>query len=94
MKSSKGQLENGTVYDFTRVFIETELDAATGKAKGFSAEDYKYGNSDNFGSFKHLEFPFFAEVEFDLVTSGSKSVTNIVSITPSARVAGAVLAQK
>lgn len=90
MKSSKGALENGVAYDFTKVFVETELDATSGTAKGFAVEDYKFGKSDNFSSFKHLEFPFLADVEFDLVTSGSRSLTNVVSIVPVAR----VLAQK
>lgn len=90
MKSSRGQLENGTVYDFTRVFVETELDEASGTCKGFSVEDYKFGKSDNFHVYKHLEFPFVADVEFDLTTSGSKSVTSIVSITPVARAASQV----
>lgn len=86
MKSSKGSLENGVSYDFTKVFVETELDSTSGTAKGYAVEDYKFGKSDNFGGFKHLEFPFVADAEFDLVTSGSKSVTNIVSIVPVARV--------
>lgn len=94
MKASRGQLENGTTYDFTKVFLETELDEASGNAKGYAVEVYKFGKSDCFGGFKHLEFPFMAEAEFDLVTSGTKSVTNIVSITPTARATGVAPAQK
>lgn len=85
MKSSSGQLDNGTVFDFTRVFVETELDETSGKAKGFAVEDYKFGKSDTFSAYKHLEFPFSADAEFDLTTSGSKSVTSIISLTPVAR---------
>lgn len=89
MKASRGQLENGTAYDFTRVFVETELDETSGMAKGFAVEDYKYGKSDTFAGFKHLEFPFLADAEFDLTTSGTKTVTMILSIVPVARVAQA-----
>lgn len=82
IKASKGLLENGTPYDFSKVFVETELDASTGNAKGFSVSEYKMGKSDEFAAYKHLDYPFVADVEFDMVTNGTRSAIHILSLSP------------
>lgn len=82
MKSNKGQMDNGTKYDSTKVFVETKLDESKGTAKGVAVTEYPFGLSDEFEKFKHLPMPFMAEVELDMVTSGKATKTIITSITP------------
>lgn len=82
MKGSKGRLENGQEYDSTKVFLQTRLDDSKGTAKGYASVEYGFGTAAEFDKYKHLTFPFNAEVETETVTSGRAMKTIIVSLQP------------
>lgn len=82
MKASKGNLENGTAYDSTKVYVETRLDESKGTQKGFAGAEYNFGTSVEYEKLKHLPFPLMAEVDFDQVTNGKTVKTVIVSLVP------------
>lgn len=83
MKSSKGVIEeSGQVYDSTKVYVLAELDARKGDAKGKACTEYAMGLSDEFQKFKHLPFPFEADAEFEIVTTGKASKTLLLSVKP------------
>lgn len=82
MKASKGTMENGTSFDSTKVYVETELDESRGNAKGFAGVEYSFGLSDEFNKFKHLPFPFMAEATVEIVTTGKAQKTQLVEVRP------------
>jgi hypothetical protein len=82
MKGSKGVMDNGRSFDSCTVFVQTRLDESKGTAKGFAVGEYKFGEASTFDKYKHLPFPFYAEVETDVVTSGKVMAQVIVSLTP------------
>jgi len=82
MKASKGQLENGTGYDSTKVYALIGLDDSKGTAKGMSATEFNLGTSAEYESFKHLSFPFTAEVEMEMVSNGKTMKTVMHKLTP------------
>ena len=84
MKSSKGTLENGTAYDSTKVYALIDLDASKGTAKGMSASEFNLGTASEFDSYKHLPFPFVAEVEMEMVSNGKTMKTVMHKLTPKA----------
>lgn len=84
MKASKGTLENGNAYDSTKVYALVDLDASKGNAKGMSTSEFNLGTADEFDKFKHLPFPFAAEVEMEMVTNGKTMKTVMHSLTPKA----------
>lgn len=85
MKASKGNLENGTPYDSTKVYVLMDLDASKGNAKGMSAMEFGLGTSAEFDSYKHLPFPFEGDAEMEMVTNGKTSKTVMHKLTPVAR---------
>lgn len=88
MKASKGTLENGTGYDSTKVYALIGLDDSKGNAKGMSTSEFNLGTAAEFEAFKHLPFPFTAEVEMEMVSNGKTMKTVMHKLTPKA-VAGA-----
>ena len=82
MKSSKGTLENGQGYDSTKVYVQTRLDDSKGTAKGFAIAEYNFGDSTTFDKYKHLPFPFLAEMETEVITSGRAMKTIVQSLQP------------
>ena len=84
MKSSKGTLENGTAYDSTKVYALIDLDASKGTAKGMSASEFNLGAAAEFDAYKHLPFPFVAEVEMEMVSNGKTMKTVMHKLTPKA----------
>lgn len=82
MKASKGTMDNGVSFDSTKVYIETRLDELRGNQKGFAGAEYNFGLSTEFDKFKHLPFPFMADVEYDQITNGKTTKTVVVSVTP------------
>lgn len=82
MKRSKGQLENGTAYDSTKVYALTELDASKGDAKGQFGAEFNMGTSDEFAKYSGLPFPFKAVAEMEIVGNGKTSKTVMVSLKP------------
>jgi hypothetical protein len=86
MKSSKGTLENGNAYDSTKVYALVDLDASKGNAKGMASSEFNLGTSEEFGKYKHLPFPFEADAEMEIVTSGKVSKTVMHGLKPVAAV--------
>ncbi|KVD29390.1 hypothetical protein WI84_01770 [Burkholderia ubonensis] len=89
MKSSKGQMDNGTTFDSTKVYTETALDDSKGTAKGFAVAEFTLGTSAEFDKYKHLPFPFDATAELEIVTNGKTQKTVMHSLAPTARAAKA-----
>lgn len=69
MKRSKGEME-GVAYDSTKFYIETSLDDSKGNAKGIATTEYTMGKSDEYDKYAHLPFPFVADAEIEIVTTG------------------------
>lgn len=81
MKGSKGTYE-GVSYDSTTVFVQVKLDDSKGTAKGHATGEYKFGDASTFDKYKHLPFPFQAEIELETVTSGRVMKTVITALKP------------
>lgn len=81
MKGSKGTYE-GQTFDSTTVFVQIKLDDSKGTAKGFATGEYKFGDASTFDKFKHLPFPFQADVELETVTSGRAMKTIVTAMKP------------
>ncbi|MCS4511876.1 hypothetical protein [Xylophilus ampelinus] len=86
MKASKGTLENGNAYDSTKVYTLVDLDASKGTAKGAASAEYTLGVASEFDKFKHLPFPFKAEVDLEIVTNGKTQKTVMHEVRPTDRV--------
>ena len=87
MKASKGTMDNGMVFDSTKVYTETQMDESKGNAKGFAVAEFNLGAASEFDKYKHLPFPFEADATFEMVTNGKTQKTVMHSLVPSARVA-------
>lgn len=84
MKRSKGTLENGTAYDSTKVYILTKMDDRKGDAKGHTGAEFNLGTSAEYEKYAHLPFPFEADVEIEMVTTGTtirQAVTSLMPVT-------------
>jgi len=88
MKASKGTLENGTAYDSTKVYALIDLDTSKGNAKGASATEFNLGTASEFDAYKHLPFPFVADVEMEMVSNGKTMKTVMHKLTPKAVAGG------
>lgn len=77
---SKGQINGGQPYDFTKVYIPSPVDPLRGK--GLVDMEFRFGTSENFERLKHLEFPLEALVTFETVTNGRINKTVITDIQP------------
>lgn len=82
MKASKGEMDNGQAYDSTKVYTETALDESKGNAKGFASAEYNLGLASEFEKYKHLEYPFMARCEIEMVTNGKTQKTVLRSCVP------------
>lgn len=82
MKRSKGQLDNGTTFDSTKVYGLTDLDASKGDAKGQFSSEYQFGTSVEYAKFEHLPFPFKAQADLEITTNGKSTKTVIVGLKP------------
>lgn len=82
IKGSKGQLENGTPYDSTKIYVLTGLDDSKGMGKGSATVEYTFGTSEEYQKYKHLPFPIECDAELELVTNGKTQKTQIVSLRP------------
>lgn len=92
-KMFKDQIE-GKQFDVTKIFVQQELDASRGTAKGFAVTEYSWGTSDNFRSIQHNPFPFEAELTVEMVTTGKNQKINVLhckplAVAPAAAKAGA-----
>jgi len=82
MKRSKGVLENGNAYDSTKFYVLTKMDDRKGDAKGQAAVEYAYGDSKEYEKFQHLPFPFQADVDIEVVTTGTTVRQAMTSCIP------------
>jgi len=82
MKAGKGTLDNGQSCDSTKVYALTNLNTGAGTSKGMSCSEYNFAAAAEFGKFKHLAFPFVADVEMDIVTNGKTQRTLLPEIVP------------
>ncbi|MGO4378017.1 hypothetical protein [Pseudoduganella sp. RAF53_2] len=84
MKFSKGQMDNGTTFDSTKVYVETDLDSSKGTAMGTATAEYNLGKAEEYKKFEHLAgaFPFMAEVDMEIVTNGNTQKTIISALRP------------
>lgn len=71
---------DGVQYNFTKVFVMTDLADQSGI--GAATVEYKWGTADNIKKIEHLQFPFTAKVEMEIVTTGSRQNMIIHNITP------------
>lgn len=83
MKPSKGDFE-GRIYDSTKVYVQAELDEATG-GKGFATQEYSLGTSAEFGKYSHLPFPVEGLATFEQVTTGKAMKTVMREFVPQSR---------
>lgn len=84
MKFSKGKMDNGTEFDSTKVYVETELDSSKDTAMGTACAEYGLGKAEEYQKYKHLAgaFPFMATAEMEIVTNGKTQKTIIHSLRP------------
>lgn len=82
VKGSKGRMENGTEFDSTKVYIQTDLDDSKDMGKGFVTMEYTWGKSDNYQTVKNNVFPLDCEVEVEVVSNGKSQKTIINSLRP------------
>lgn len=84
MKFSKGKMDNGTEFDSTKVYVETELDSSKETAMGTACAEYGLGKADEYQKYKHLAgaLPFMALAEMEIVTNGKTQKTIIHSLKP------------
>lgn len=80
-KSSKGEVE-GNAYDHTTIYSSTSLDESKGTSKGEAGTEYRFGHAGKFDEIKHNTFPFTADCEFEIVTSGKVAKTVMLSLVP------------
>ena len=77
IKRSKGVLDNGKLYDSTTLYIEFPF-GQSDDARGSATQPMKYGTSENFDKFKHVQFPFDAELDIEVETTGNR-VNNVLT---------------
>lgn len=80
---------DGQAFDQTTLYVQMGLDETKGTAKGFATQALGWGTSDEYHKIKHLPFPFEAEIEMELVTTGKQQKQRVVGLKPVAQVKGA-----
>jgi hypothetical protein len=75
LKASQGEYE-GTAYDSTKVYVETQLDDSKGKASGTATVEYSYMTSAEYAKLMAQgPLPFMADAVLQIVTSGKVQKT-------------------
>ena len=80
---------DGQAFDQTTLYVQMGLDETKGTAKGFATQSLGWGTSDEYHKIKHLPFPFEAEIDMELVTTGKIQKQRVVGVKPIAQVKGA-----
>ena len=75
---------DGVHHNFTKIFVLTDLSKDSG-AFGTATVDYKWGVAENCKKISHLETPFKAKLEMEIVTTGNRQLTIIHNVTPIAQ---------
>jgi len=83
-KCFQGNVE-GVAYDSTTLYVKMELDDSRDTARGFATVDYKFGTSEEFDKLRDQHFPFLADVEIELTTTGKADKKRLVSMVPAGR---------
>jgi len=73
---------DGQHHDFTKLFIETELDESRDNAVGFAHSEYNFGTSAEYDKLKHLPFPFLADLTIELSTTGKRETKRVIALKP------------
>lgn len=86
MKRGKGDFD-GTPYDSTKFYIEADLDDSKGNACGKAAMPYTLGKFDEYDKYPHTQdaFPYQAEADFEIVTSGAEVKILLRGLRPKQR---------
>lgn len=87
MKRSKGDYE-GTHYDSTKFYIEADLDDSKGNAVGKATSEYSFGTSAEYDKYPNNpdNFPYQAEADFAIVTTGKDTKITLLGLRPKQRV--------
>ena len=81
IKRSKGEFE-GIKYDSTKFYVQADLDDSKDNAKGSATTEYPFGTSDEYQKYVHLTFPFKAELELDIGTTGREQKVTLIAVKP------------
>lgn len=81
VKKFQGNIE-GVSYDSTTVFVLMELDESREAAKGKAAAEFKYGTSAEYDRLAQMRFPFRADVELEITTTGKQTRQRLLSLNP------------
>lgn len=81
VKKFQGNIE-GVAYDSTTVFVLMELDESRDAAKGKAAAEFKFGTSAEFDRLAQMRFPFRADVELEITTTGKQTRQRLLSLSP------------
>ncbi|APX62745.1 hypothetical protein [Acinetobacter schindleri] len=82
-KPSKGEY-NGTVYNSTKVYIDTEMQAGE-RSSGQVTSEYTWGTSENYDRIEKIPHPFKAKAIMQIVSNGRDSKTILVDLIPEAQ---------
>lgn len=81
IKRSVGEFE-GRKFDSTKIYVQVDLDDSKGNAKGFATAEYGIGTSAEFEHYQHLPFPFNAEAEMEISSTGKSEKVTVLSLKP------------
>ena len=81
MRKFNDEIE-GKSYNFTKVFVETDLDDSSGNAIGFASSEYPIGDASEFEKYKHLPYPFMADATIEIVTNGKIQKQRMTNLRP------------
>lgn len=76
VECNAGTLDDGTAYDFTKVYLYMPMDPTRGNALGGRSVEFRYGTSRNFEQFKGKALP--CAVEVDLLDVAAKTGTRTI----------------
>lgn len=80
VKRSKGVIEKtGKPYDSTKLYVQTLMKDADNQL-GYSASEFKWGDSTNFDKFKGCKFPLQADIDYELVTTGDTKSNELIIV--------------
>lgn len=85
---SFNQTVDGTKHDFTKVWIKTPFNEDSGGV-GYVTSEYKYGTHENHAKLEaqlkiafEKNIPFICEVDMEMVSTGSRTLTILRNVTP------------
>jgi hypothetical protein len=79
---NKGQTDNGTVFDYTRVFIERPISDSSVNEFGFDLIQCEYGDESKKVELQHLRGKLPVEVDIELMPEikGKKVIQKVYSM--------------